>query len=315
MDIIQKHSIAILIPYFGKWPEWVELFFDSIEKNSTIDFHFLTDCDTSISNAKNNFFHTMTFNDYVDNAKQHLSLPINIPNAYKICDLRPTFGLIHYDIIKSYDFYGWADIDLLFGDIRSFYTPEILDNHEVFSAHNDRISGHFALFKNSLENRMQYLKIYKWQEALENPNFVGIDEHGITNAYTMTVFDKINEKFKINFNNFLTQIFSKSKRKKLYMVEQYTTPFTPIPWLDGTLNSEQPSTWFYDQGKVTNDRDNRDFIYLHFMNFKSSQWRHDGTKAPWEGLSKIYHIDNNSLSKKIKISPKGIYKLEDDGRK
>jgi hypothetical protein len=311
-----KPSIAILIPYFGKWPEWVDLFFDSIERNATIDFHFFTDCDITISCAENIFFHPISFDDYIVNAQQYISTHINIPNAYKICDLRPLLGLIHYGTIKSYDFYGWADIDLLFGDIRSFYTPDILDEYQVLSNHNDRISGHFTLFKNTLKNRKQYLKIYKWQEALQNPSFVGIDEHGITNAYTMTVFDKINEKFKINVNNFVTRICKSRKRKKMYMVEQYTTPFTPIPWLDGTVNSEQPSTWYYDKGQVTNNRDgNKNFLYIHFMNFKTSQWRHDGTKAPWEGLSKIYHIDNKSLNQKIEISLKGIFKLEDDGRK
>ena len=45
-------SIGILIPYFGKWPEWIELFFDSVERNKTIDFHFLTDCDTTFRDCQ-----------------------------------------------------------------------------------------------------------------------------------------------------------------------------------------------------------------------------------------------------------------------
>ena len=74
----------------------------------------------------------------------------------------------------------------------------------------------------------------------------------------------------------------------MYLVEQYTTPFTPIPWTDGSINSSQPDIWYYRNGEIANSRDgDRRFIYLHFMNFKSSLWRHDGTKAPWEGLKQI----------------------------
>jgi hypothetical protein len=299
-------EVILLITYFGKWPEWIDLFFDSVERNQSIDFHFFTDCDTSVSKGKNVHFHSMTFTDYVKNAEEKIGIPINIPNPYKICDLRPLFGHIHNDIIKYYDFYGWTDVDLVFGDIRSFYTDDILQNHEVLSTHSDRISGHLALFKNTKQNRKQYLKIYKWKVALQNPSFVGIDEHGITNAYTMTVFDKINEKFKLSMNNFITRYIKNKRLKKLYMREQYTTPFLPIKWLDGSINSAQPSTWFYHQGKVTNDRDQQNFIYIHFMNFKSSQWRHDGTKAPWEGKKSIYHLHKNLLNTTVRIDVNGI---------
>lgn len=299
-------SICILIPYFGKWPEWIELFFDSVERNSSIDFHFLTDCDTTICSAPNAFFHKMTFDQYVSTAQEKIGVPINIPNPYKICDLRPMFGIIHAEIIKSYNFYGWTDVDLLFGNIRHFYSEDLLGQYEVFSTHQTRISGHLALFKNTEENRTKYLTIYNWREALQNSSFVGIDEHGITNAYSMTIFDKINEKFNLKINNVFTRFFKKQKVKKLYMVEQFTTPFLPIKWIDGSVNSEQPSTWFYDQGTITNDRDQRTFLYIHFMNFKSSQWRHDGTKAPWEGMKSIYHLNKGDFNKRIRIDTDGI---------
>jgi hypothetical protein len=206
-------TIGILIPYFGKWPEWIQLFFDSVKRNKTIDFHFLTDCDTTLCSAPNVFFYQMTFDQYVSVAEDRIGEPINIPNPYKICDLRPMFGIIHAEILEKYNYYGWTDVDLLFGDIREFYTDEILASHEVFSTHSTRISGHLALFKNNSQNRTKYLSIYDWKGAVQNPEFVGIDEHGITNAYTMTVFDKINEKFKLSINNFITR-YVKNKRLK-----------------------------------------------------------------------------------------------------
>jgi hypothetical protein len=298
-------KIALLIPYFGKWPEWIDLFFDSVERNSTIDFHFFTDCDTRVSNSSNVYFHTMAFADYVKNASEKIGIQINVPNPYKICDLRPFFGIIHEEEIKGYDFFGWTDVDILFGDIRRFYTNDILEKHEVLSSHHVRLAGHFALLKNSEKYRQIGYNIYNWKNALQNPEFVGIDEHGMTNALTMTIFDKIAEKFGFSKNNVVLNWFRKLKTRKFYFVEQYTTPFTLIPWIDGTVNSDQPNEWFYNQGTITNLRDgNRKFMYLHLMNFKSSKWRHDGTKAPWEGNETIYNV--REMKRSLTIDLNGI---------
>ena len=119
-----------------------------------------------------------------------------------------------------------------------------------------------------------YRHIYDWENKISDPRFVGIDEHGITNAYTMTLVDKANEKFGWNIDNALSRSLKRQRLKCLYLKEQYTTPFTVIPWLDGTVNSDHPDVWNYIDGNVSNERDgDRSFIYLHLMNFLNSRWR------------------------------------------
>lgn len=303
------YSIIVFIPYFGKWPVWIDLFFDSVRRNKTIDFLIYTDCDINeFENLPNVSFRNISFEDYLKEINNKLSISFNPPNAYKICDLRPMFGFIHKEEFRDYDFYGWCDLDLVFGNIREFYTHEILSTYNVLSTHDDRISGHFVLFRNIEKNRKMFEKIYRWKEALLNLEFVGIDEWGLTRAYTDTIIDKINDKFKLNIKNKFTDYLKYRKTKGLYFKEQYTTPFIPKPWLDGTMNSAQPNEWYYNQGEITNSRDKgRKFIYLHFMNFKSSQWRHDGTKAPWEQNENYYQLQKDDLDKLIVISEKGIY--------
>lgn len=302
-----KYKIALLLPYFGKWPEWIDLFFLTLKRNPSIDFIFYTDCDTTVASAPNILFHKITFDEYIAKANKFLDFKFQPANAYKLCDLRPLYGLIHQEDLKGYDFYGWTDTDIFFGDIRSFYTDDILEKFDVLSTHSIRISGHLALFRNTHHNVEMYKKIYHWKEALQTTPFVGIDEHGITNAYTMTLFDKVLEKFKINLPKFITLPFKKIKRRRLYLVEQYTTPFTSIPWLDGSVNSQHPSVWYYENGKITNQRDgDRNFIYLHLMNFRASRYRHDGSKAPWEGVERVYFVEPDQLESKIVINQNGI---------
>jgi hypothetical protein len=305
------NTIALIIPYFGKFPEWAPLYFETIRRNSSIDFLFYTDCDfSSYQHISNCIFHKIRFEDYLQNARELAGIEFNPANAYKLCDLRPLYPIIHYADIREYDFYGWTDMDILYGDIRLFYTDDLLAKYDVFSAHEVRISGHFALFRNIEKYRNAYKKIYCWREHLAFPEFVGIDEHGITNALTMTFFDRLNEKMNWNLDNFLTRWLKKRKMSRLYMVEQYTTPFITTPWLDGSKNCKQPDVWFYKDGKITNSRDvDRNFIYLHFMNFKSSQWRHDGTPAPWEGKEHLYTASKEDMKYGIIIDQKGIHKL------
>lgn len=305
------NKITLLIPYFGNFPVWAPLFFETVRLNPTINFIFYTDCDFSqYTYIKNVSFKKMSWKEYVQNAQKQF--PFFKPaNAYKLCDLRPMYPIIHFEDIKNADFYGWTDMDILFGDIRTFYTNEILEKYDVLSTHDVRISGHLAIFRNTKKNRNLYTKIYNWKEKLTHPEFVGIDEHGVTNALTMTIFDKINEKFSWKINNWLTRKVKSIKTKKLYLKEQFTTPFVSIPWIDGSVNSNQPTNWNYKDGKITNDRDgNRNFLYLHFMNFKSSNYRHDGTKAPWENLDNFCTAQVEDMKTGITITEKGIHKNE-----
>lgn len=307
-------TIALIIPYFGKFPEWAPLYFETLKRNSTIDFIFYTDCDIEQYQAPNIKYKKLSFQEYIDSVNSKIEVEFKPANAYKLCDLRPLYAKVHYEDIKSYDFYGWTDMDLLFGDIRSFYTEDVLNKYDVLSTHEIRISGHLALFRNTRTNRKQYRKIYNWKEHLTHPHFVGIDEHGITNAYTMTMVDKLNEKFKLSINNALTRLLKKLKTRRVYLKEQYTTPFSTIEWMDGSRYSDHPETWYYKDGVITNSRDGkRKFIYIHFMNFKSSQWRHDGTTAPWEGKDKLCFAKVADMKSGIVINTDGIFSMVDKG--
>ena len=57
------------------------------------------------------------------------------------------FEVLHKDIIREYDYYGWGDIDVIYGDIRSIYTDDIF-NYNVISSDDHTCSGHLTLIKN-----------------------------------------------------------------------------------------------------------------------------------------------------------------------
>ena len=150
-------SMTIICFYFGKFPEWAPLYFETLKCNSSIKFIFYTDCDYSTFEAPNIVFNKISFNEYVQLAREKINVSFNPENTYKLCDLRPLLATIHYHDIKDSDFYGYADLDLFFGDIRSFYTDKILSKYDVLSTHEKIISDHFALFRNTDYNRNMYI--------------------------------------------------------------------------------------------------------------------------------------------------------------
>ena len=73
---------------------------------------------------------------------------------------------------------------------------------------------------------------------------------------------------------------------------------------------EHPTRWYWKEGKLTNSEDgDKEFLYFHFMNFKSSTWLHKsrGDKAFWDGKTKINFVPHGSESKGFIIDETGFH--------
>jgi len=294
-------SIAILTPYFGHWPEWFDLYLESCRHNPDIDWIFISDC-TAPSNAPSNtkFIHT-SFDDYKSLVSEKLDINFNPSSAYKLCDLRPTFGLIHSDLIKDYDFWGYGDVDVIYGDIRHFYTDAILSKHTTLSTHWNKASGHLFLLKNTAIFHNAFRKIPNWKGIIEDPKHHGIDE---------SKFSKVFLRHK-KYPAWLRKIYGliDPLQRHAYFSEQYSTILSPQPWFDGQW--QHPEEWTWKDGKLHNSTDSREFMYLHFMNWKSNVWldKSRGDTAAWESLSRLNHAPTGAAGKGFSINRTGFHSL------
>ena len=57
---------------------------------------------------------------------------------------RGGYGYIFKQFIEGYDFWGFGDVDLVYGDIRSFLTDDVLQRYDIISGW-----GHFTLYRNN----------------------------------------------------------------------------------------------------------------------------------------------------------------------
>ena len=134
-------SIIVIFPHFGKLPPQYKMWRASALYNTDIDFLFFTDCD--VEPAPNIFVHKIAFADFKQIVQNKFDFPIVLDRPYKICDYRPAFAYILADYIKGYDFWGWGDLDVVYGDIRHFITDDVLSHYKMISGF-----GHFTLYHN-----------------------------------------------------------------------------------------------------------------------------------------------------------------------
>jgi len=138
-------SVAIFVPYFGKLPNYFPLWLRSCRYNPTIDWFIFTDDQTPFDYPPNVHVEYKSFEDTRSTFQQHYKFAVALhKDAHKLCDFKVAYGDIFSGYCRGYDFWGYCDIDLVFGNIRNFITEDILNNHDrIFSL------GHLSLFRNT----------------------------------------------------------------------------------------------------------------------------------------------------------------------
>lgn len=245
----QTKKIKFIICYFGKWPIWFPGFLLSCKHNEDIDWLFFTDCKIPKEYPSNVKFEKCSIDFISELASKKLKFKVKITKPYKLCDLKPAYGLVFEDYLESYDFWGHCDIDIIFGDIRKFITNDILAQNDIISSFKKRTSGHFTLFKNNHSINNIFLKLDNYHININLEKNLMIDER----AMTQYLKKHINE-YKISWNTWLFNFphdFLEENDNK--------TPGRLTP---------NCGPWHWEKGKIYID--NSEVMYLHFMTWKRS---------------------------------------------
>ncbi|WP_272889399.1 DUF6625 family protein [Stutzerimonas stutzeri] len=270
--MVQTPSIIIIIPYFGKWPFWMPFFIESCRANPNINWLLLGDCavlEDLPNNVEQRFF---AFLDYCAFVSECLGINFNPSNPYKLCDLKPALGFIHAEDVAGYDFWGFSDLDLIYGDLRSYFSDERLRKYKVLSTHQRRISGHFCLLRNEPELNSLFWKIPDFVRRAEDPKNHALDEGGFSRIF-------------LRRKNFpkplfeLVGLFNRWRRVAEFE-EAFSTPNGIRPWTDGT--QDYPAYWVWRNGRLQNAKDgDRQFPYLHFLVWKKD-WQQSSQPMSYE---------------------------------
>lgn len=165
--------IVLIIPYFGSFRSDFQFWLKSVSDNQTVDFLLFTDnkVDFFCPNLK---VIRLTFDALRKHIQSFFDFKISLNEPYKLCDFRPSYGEIFAEYIKEYDFWGYTDVDMIYGDIRHFITEELLESY-------DRILGlgHFSLFRNvaRINSLYRYVEQPTYRQVYSYPCGCAFDEY------------------------------------------------------------------------------------------------------------------------------------------
>ena len=173
-------KIAIIIPYIGALPNYFPLWLQSCKNNPTIDWLLYTDQEL-YDLPENVICKKVSFSQLRERFQKNFDFSISLNVPYKFCDFKPSFGEIFEDDLKGYDFWGYGDIDLIYGDIREFVTEELLFQYDrIFTL------GHLSLFRNCKDINAIYRKKVEgclfYRDVFSTAKSLTFDEFGQNSA-------------------------------------------------------------------------------------------------------------------------------------
>jgi hypothetical protein len=144
-------KILILMPYFGRFPESFPLWLLSVRHNPTIDWLIFTDAETRYDWPANVRIVHETWAWIKEKIQSNFSFKIKLETPWGLHAFKPCYGEVFSDYLDGYDFWGYCDCDVIFGDIRGFITENILKTH-------DKILwlGHLSLIRNTTMMKKGY---------------------------------------------------------------------------------------------------------------------------------------------------------------
>ena len=303
--IIMGNDIAIIIPYFGKFPKWMSLFIEGCRHNGFIDFIIYSD-DILKCESDNIIYHQISFENYCQHVSESLGIDFNPKSPYKLCGVKPFYGFIHQIELKGYKFWGFCDIDLVFGEL-SVFSQDNLQKYDVLSTDWNIISGPLCIFKNTDYYRTLSFKIPDWQEKLMSEEMIPLDEKYLSDilAVELKLLRGIDTRilrliFPLKWVKRIDKVLSWPVHFVLRKRRLLFNHFDCSPEIGHSNMS-----FIYTNHKVFDRTTGKELPYLHFLFFKKNKYR---DKYLWTDETKL-NTEELDYSRKVYIDEKGIYNV------
>jgi hypothetical protein len=260
-------KIAFIILYYGQWPWYWRLWADSVAANPAIEFVIVTDLDEPSPVPANARLVKMPLDEVMVRLSRVIGAPLKFARLHKLCDCKPFYALAFPELVRGYDYWGYCDLDLFFGDL-SPLIEKAREGKWDFISPWDYTVGHCNLLRNKDRVNSIALKTTKLIEHLAEPAITFIDEGGLSETalkegdFTFGVVDDIQSEW----------------QKAKPFLGATAQPGGTISRLDGLfLAVHTPGkVMIYDAKGQSHE-----VLYFHFMGMKTANYwqRFDATKA------------------------------------
>lgn len=256
----KNKKCVLILPYFGSFNNYFQLFLKSCEKNPTYDWIIFTDCSDKYDYPANVHVISMTLHELKKIAERKLGFPIRMETPYKLCDYKPAYGFLFEEYIKEYEYWGHCDCDLIFGNLEKILTPLLNKNYDKLFA-----AGHLTIYRNTKENIHRFMNLYQgkeiYKEAFTRDSIYVFDEDCRYDHNIHSIF--IEQKTKV-YNNDLSMnptICSAKYIRAKYSFEHrdfINEPYVKARyyWNDGNIIALEV---------INNKIIQKEYLYMHFQ--------------------------------------------------
>ena len=250
------NSVCIIIPYFGKLPNYFQLWLESCKNNDSFTWLVFTDDDREFDYPNNVKCYKRTLKELETMINNKMNLNVKLDRSYKLCDFKPTYGFLFNEYINNFTHWGYCDLDMIFGDLSKFITKEYLGEYDKIS-----VLGHLSILKNKPEI---------------NECFFKADYKSIFEDKRSRIFDEV--RYNDNINNLLIQNnFDILQTIDCYDVDMEHYNFYQYVYISGNkcqLNTFVPTIFEFDNGRIfqiynnKNTFSKKEIAYVHLQKRK-----------------------------------------------
>jgi len=245
-------SIVFIICWQGNYPWYFPYFLHSCRYNPDIDFLIFSDNNAKLILPPNVKIIQYSIKQFKADASKKLGFEVAVETGYKLCDFKPAYGFIFQDYIKDYDFWGYCDVDVIFGNIRAFMTEELLNEYDIISARHDYLPGCYALSRNNPFMRELFKQSKDYRKVYTEPRNFFFDEGNF--AY---------EEFeKVHYSQIKTEVESMTHVVKRLEEEGKLRAYFEFQIVEGFAGN-----MLWDKGKLIYRKEFEAMLY-HLVRFK-----------------------------------------------
>ena len=261
-----RKKCVFLIPYFGKFKNYFQLFLNSCAKNADYTWLIITDNTDQYDYPENVKKIKMSFDELKNRIQAKFDFKLSLDKPYKLCDYRPAYGYIFNDLISDYEWWGHCDTDTIIGNLDDFITDNMLNKYDKLFC-----LGHLIMYRNTDRNNKLFMQKvngqswYKRSFTTDRP----------------TNFDEVwgnDTNINVIFKHFSKKVYEKDLSlnfdpEKLSRFKKQTYYHTIGKFVDEKNDRNKLVVW--DQGKIFRySIDNKknlvsnEYMYLHLQNRK-----------------------------------------------
>lgn len=258
-----KKEIAFIMPYFGPFKPCFSLWLESVRRNPQITWIIITDNKEPQTIPKNVIWKESDLQTIQILAEEKLRCEVKLTRPYKLCDLKPLYGAIFCDYIKDYKYWGYGDLDVVYGRLYE-YLKNI--DYQAF----DKINrwGHCTLLKNTKEinllpfsnDGLKAFDIYKMlRDGEKNYGYDEIQHNEVIWKHGLKIFV---DNFQADIDIFYERMRCVDKRTMVHFCKATNVTFAPTNYEHQVFLSDRGAIFrYYLKGKKVHKEE---FAYIHY---------------------------------------------------